>query len=122
MKWYLEALKKYVDFSGRASRTEFWVFWLISILIVFGLAFVEGFAGSDSGILAGLYMLAIIPANLSVAVRRLHDSGKSGWSLLLSVIPLLGNLIVLLFFLESSDPGDNEYGPNPKELLATQGL
>jgi uncharacterized membrane protein YhaH (DUF805 family) len=74
--------------------------------------------GSESVALYALYNLAVIIPALAVSVRRLHDTGRSGWWLLVGVVPLIGCFILLVFTLQDSDPGDNEYGPNPKESYA----
>lgn len=111
MAWYLEALRKYADFNGRARRTEYWAFVLINFLIILGGTFLAdtlGFGGS----LLGLYVLAMIIPSLAVTVRRLHDTNKSGWWLLLSFVPF-GNLILLIFTLLDGDYGPNQYGNPP---------
>lgn len=119
MHWYLEVLKKYAVFSGRARRREYWIFSLINILIGFLLGVIEGIAGiapeSDESILALLYSLAVLLPSLAVGVRRLHDIGKSGWWLLIGLVPLIGAIVLFIFFLRDSEPGTNRFGPNPKE-------
>lgn len=118
MYWYLVALKKYAVFSGRAQRKEYWVFALFNILIVFALGLVEGALGiapeSDASVLGMLYILAILLPVYAVSVRRLHDTGRSGWWILIGFIPLLGGIIFLVFMIQDSDVGQNEYGLNPK--------
>lgn len=84
MKWYLEVLKKYAVFNGRAQRQEYWYFFLISLAISFGLASVDAMMGSSNaqagmGLLGGLYTLAVLIPSIAVAVRRLHDTGRNGW-------------------------------------------
>ena len=118
INWYLAALKKYAVFSGRARRKEYWFFVLFSFLIIFALGFLEGALGiaseSDDSVLASLYVLAVIIPWFAVTVRRLHDTGRSGWWLLISLVPLIGPLINLVFMIEDSDEGQNAYGLNPK--------
>jgi uncharacterized membrane protein YhaH (DUF805 family) len=113
MKWYLEVLKKYAVFAGRARRTEYWMFTLFSFIIVIALSAIEGMLGSP-GIVSGLYSLAVLIPCLAVTVRRLHDTNRSGWWIFISLIPLVGAIVLLVFLVSDSTPGDNTYGPNPK--------
>ena len=119
MNWYLEVLKKYAVFSGRARRKEYWFFALFNVLISFVLGFIEVGMGlvdkSGRGPLSGLYTLAILIPGIAVSVRRLHDTGRSGWWLLIALIPCVGAIILLVFMVQDSEPGPNQYGPNPKE-------
>jgi uncharacterized membrane protein YhaH (DUF805 family) len=123
MHWYLEVWKKFAVFTGRAQRKEYWMFLLINLLITFGLAFIDGATGlgdvqSGYGLLSGLYTLAVLIPGLAVSVRRLHDTGRSGWWVLVALIPVIGALILLIMMVRDSDPGQNQYGPNPKEAAA----
>lgn len=113
MNWYLDVLKKYVVFSGRARRKEFWMFVLINFLVTIGIAIIEGIIGTG-GLVGALYGLAVLLPTLAVAVRRLHDTNRSGWWLLIGLIPLIGIIVLIVFYVQDSDPGDNAYGPNPK--------
>ncbi|MFD3262254.1 DUF805 domain-containing protein [Paenibacillus lentus] len=113
MEWYLKVLKNYVGFEGRARRTEYWMFVLFNFIASFVLGFIGGFIGLDS-ILAYIYSLAVLLPSLAVGARRLHDTGRSGWMLLLALIPLVGAIILLVFLCQDSQPGDNKYGSNPK--------
>ena len=113
MNWYLDVLqKKYAQFEGRAHRTEFWMFFLFYILIAFALAIV-GMIGHGLQYLYPLYVLAMFVPVLAVSARRLHDIGKSGWMQLVGLIPCVGAIILIIWFVEDSHP-DNQYGPNPK--------
>ena len=112
MNWFIEALKKYAVFTGRSRRKEYWYFFLFNILIAIALGIVDGVVGS-SPLFGGLYSLAILIPGIAVSIRRLHDVGKSGWWLLLGFVPLVG-LVLLYFMVQDSQPGGNEYGPNPK--------
>ena len=112
MNWYLGVLKKYADFNGRARRKEFWMFALISFIIAVILSVVDGMIGVP--VLGAIYALNVLLPSIAVGARRFHDIGKSGWWLLIGLIPLLGGLILLIFFVLDSNPGDNKYGPNPK--------
>lgn len=114
MNWYLAVLKKYAVFNGRARRKEYWMFFLFNLVIGFILGFVEGLAHEGFGILGAVYGLLVFLPGLGVAIRRLHDTGRSGWWLLLGLIPLLGMIVLLIFMLIDSDPAENRYGPNPK--------
>lgn len=120
MNWYLEVLKKYTVFGGRARRKEYWFFALFNTLISFALGFIDvavGFtAASSVGILSVIYGLGVIIPSLAVTFRRLHDTGRSGWWLLILLIPLIGAIVVLVFMILDSEPGANQYGENPKEL------
>lgn len=116
MNWYLNALKnKYADFSGRAHRTEFWMFVLFNLIIAIVIAIVDSFI--TGGLIYGLYALAMLIPGFAVGARRLHDTDKSGWMLLLGLIPLVG-LVLIYFFVIDSQPGPNKYGPNPKGVNA----
>ncbi|MFS0558240.1 DUF805 domain-containing protein [Brevibacillus sp. 179-C9.3 HS] len=112
MQWYLKVLKNYVAFSGRARRTEYWMFTLFSVIISLVLSFIESMIGIPL-LLTGIYSLAILLPTLSVIVRRLHDIGKSGWWFLISFIPLIGSIWLLVLMCQESH-GDNQYGANPK--------
>jgi uncharacterized membrane protein YhaH (DUF805 family) len=108
MKWYIEVLKKYIVFEGRARRQEYWVFVLINFVISVILALLS------FGALETLYGLAVFLPSIAVSFRRLHDTDRSGWWLLLGLIPLLGALVLIYFFVQDSTPGTNQYGSNPK--------
>jgi uncharacterized membrane protein YhaH (DUF805 family) len=119
MNWYLMVLKKYAQFSGRSRRKEYWMFALFNCLVclplyILGLVFHEDTIGVIFLGLYFIYVLAILVPALAVTVRRLHDTGKSGWMILLCLIPIVGGIIVFVFTVLDSDPGPNEYGPNPK--------
>lgn len=124
MNWYIQAWRKYAVFDGRARRSEYWLFNLFNFLILCILLLIDFSAGRFDpemgwGVLSGLYTLLVCLPSLSVSVRRLHDSSKSGWWLLIGIIPILGSLILLVFMLQDSSPGRNQYGPNPKEASRT---
>lgn len=123
MNWYLEVLKKYAVFSGRARRKEYWFFVLFNIIISIVLAVIDGVTGSFSpeagmGLLGGIYTLAVLIPSIAVSVRRLHDTGRSGWWLLIALVPLIGAIVLLVFMVQDSKPGQNQYGANPKEATA----
>lgn len=119
MSWYLKVLSQYADFGGRARRMEFWMFNLISFLISLTLVFADTLTGMMDatvglGLLSGIYALAVFVPSLAVSVRRLHDTNRSGWWLLLIFIPFLGALALIVLFFLGGTPGDNRYGANPK--------
>jgi uncharacterized membrane protein YhaH (DUF805 family) len=118
MKWYLHALRKYAVFTGRARRREFWIFELMNsaiVLALFVLAVILGKAGYPYFLsLPFLYTAATTVPSLSSSVRRLHDTNRSGWWLLVGVLPVVGTLILLRITVADSDPGENRFGPNPK--------
>ena len=122
MNWYLEVLKKYAMFNGRARRKEYWMFFLFNIIILFILGLVEGFAGiapeSGQGVLATLYMAAVLLPSLAVGARRLHDIDRSGWWQVIASVPIIGAVVLLVFMVQDSQPGENQYGPNPKTEVA----
>ena len=123
MNWYLEVLKKYSVFSGRARRKEYWLYSLFSLIIALVLGFIDGAAGladaqSGYGPLGGLYTLAVLIPSIAVSVRRLHDTDHSGWWLFIVLVPLIGAIVLLIFMVRDSQQGQNQYGPNPKEAAA----
>lgn len=114
MNYYLSVLQKYAVFSGRSQRAEYWYFVLFNVIISIVLVMISKVLGDSSGILGLLYGLAVFIPGLSVSVRRLHDIGKSGWMLLIFLIPLVGIIWLLVLMVMDSNPGDNKYGANPK--------
>jgi len=117
MNWYLKVLKQYADFSGRARRKEYWMFQLFDVIFII-VAMIFAIKGTGYGPLFVLYVIATrIPA-LAVTVRRLHDVGKSGWMLLIVLIPFLGWIWLLVLMVTDSQKGTNKWGQNPKEMTA----
>jgi uncharacterized membrane protein YhaH (DUF805 family) len=119
MNWYLEVLRKYAVFSGRARRKEYWMFFLFNLIISFLLGVIDGVMGTFSpeaglGLLGGIYSLAVLIPSIAVTIRRLHDTGRTGWWFLLIFIPLIGAIVLLVFMVLDSEEGTNDYGPNPK--------
>lgn len=120
MNWYIKVLQNYSNFKGRARRTEFWMFALTNAIFILCAIFVDNvteltFDNMDYGIITTLYWLFIFIPSLAVAVRRLHDTGKSGWMLLVSLIPVIGSIWLIVLYCTDSEQGTNGYGPNPKE-------
>jgi uncharacterized membrane protein YhaH (DUF805 family) len=123
MNWYIEALKKYAVFSGRARRKEYWFFVLFNVIFSFVLGFIDGMMGnvhmeSGMGLLGGVYSLLLLIPGIAVSVRRLHDTNRTGWWVLLGLIPIIGALVLLIFMIQDSTPGENNYGQNPKDAIA----
>jgi len=119
MTWYLGVLKQYAVFSGRARRSEYWFFALFSALISIVLVIIDSVTGTLSlraglGLLSGIYALAVFVPSLAVAIRRLHDTSRSGWWLLISLVPFVGTIILIVFLASDGKPENNEYGANPK--------
>jgi uncharacterized membrane protein YhaH (DUF805 family) len=114
MQWYLKVMQNYVGFQGRATRKEYWMFYLFNAIIsgiLLGLMEVSDIFV----IIAGIYALVTLLPSLAVSVRRLHDTGRSGWWMLIGFVPF-GSIVILVFTCTASQPGDNQYGPNPKAL------
>jgi uncharacterized membrane protein YhaH (DUF805 family) len=119
LNYYISVLKKYAVFTGRARRKEYWFFILFNIIASFILGFIDAMTGTFSaeaglGLLGGIYTLAVVIPSIAVSIRRLHDIGKSGWWFLLVLIPIIGPIALLVFFVFDSEPSENQYGPNPK--------
>ncbi|UCG79064.1 MAG: DUF805 domain-containing protein [Nitrospirota bacterium] len=117
MNWYIAVLKKYAVFKGRARRAEYWYFCLFNILIAIALGFFDGVLGT-AGLLGTLYSLGVLLPGIAVTVRRLHDTSRSGWWILVGLVPIVGLIVILVFMVQDSKEGDNQYGPDPKEALA----
>lgn len=118
INYYLAVLKKYAVFSGRARRAEYWYFVLFNYIIDIVVIIVGFVIGGVMGfrILGLLYGLAVAIPGIAVSVRRLHDTNHSGWWLFISLVPLIGPIVLLIFMVRDSQPGQNRYGLNPKEL------
>lgn len=118
MQWYTDVIKKYVVFSGRARRKEFWMFVLFNAIIGIVLGIIDKAIGTDfssgSGVLGTIYSLAVLLPSLGVAWRRLHDTDRSGWWILIGIIPIIGWIVLIVFYAQEGKAGDNKYGPDPK--------
>ena len=125
MKWFLDCLKnKYATFEGRARRQEYWYYVLFYDLAIVALAIIDRITGTFSkeagiGLLSGLFVLATIVPTIAVTVRRLHDTDRSGWWVLLELVPIIGGLVLLVFTLLDSQPGANRFGANPKDVIGS---
>ncbi|MDX6263155.1 MAG: hypothetical protein QOH84_4843 [Kribbellaceae bacterium] len=120
MQWYTDVIKKYVVFSGRARRKEFWMFTLISVIISIVLSIIDRILGTSygynnsNGVLQSIYGLLVLLPSIAVSIRRLHDTGRSGWWYLINLVPCVGWIVFLVFAIQEGNAGDNEYGPDPK--------
>jgi len=118
MGWYLEVLKKYAKFNGRAHRKEYWMFVLINIVVAFVLAAIDYGMGSMSssgyGLLGSIYTLGILVPSIAVSVRRLHDTSRSGMWYLMAFVPVIGPIALLIFLAQESHVGSNQYGELPR--------
>ena len=122
MDWFVTVLKRYAVFSGRAGRPEYWFFTLIYLVAAVVLALIDGILGTvharaGIGLLSGVFALALFLPALAVTVRRLHDSNRSGWWCLVSLVPLLGPLVLLVLMLLRGSAGPNRFGPAPQAVL-----
>ena len=111
MEYFLDAIKKYADFSGRATRKEYWMFVLFYMIIFLLLSVVDGLL--ETFILGTIFSLAVLVPSVSIAARRLHDIGRTGWWLLITLIPVIGIIILIVFLTQNSQDG-NAYGPSSK--------
>ena len=133
MDYMLMPFMRYFDFAGRSRRKEYWMFFLLNLIIItvmttvlFSLGFsMDPYAASSGGpvtwlifAVLGLYSLIVLIPSIAVQVRRFHDQDKSGWFVLINFVPYIGGLIVLVFMLLEGTRGPNKYGPDPKEGLA----
>ncbi len=123
MNWYLAGLKNYAGFSGRARRKEYWMFTLFNMIFMIVAVILDNVlgltvVGLPYGVFYFIYAFAVLIPRLAVAIRRLHDVGKSGWMILITFIPLIGSIWLLVLMVTDSDPGENQYGANPKEFVA----
>ncbi|MCX4514721.1 DUF805 domain-containing protein [Streptomyces sp. NBC_01619] len=117
MNYYLDVLKKYAVFSGRARRKEYWMFILFNV-IALAVTFALDLALGTSPVIYSIYAVAVLLPNLGVTVRRLHDTDRSGWWILIAFIPLVGSIILLVFLASEGKSAENQYGTNPKFAAA----
>ncbi|MFL6161851.1 MAG: DUF805 domain-containing protein [Jatrophihabitantaceae bacterium] len=104
---------KYVVFSGRARRSEFWWFALFTLILYILVGIIDAAIGSSALLI--IVVLALLLPSLAVTVRRLHDTGRAGWWILISLVPFIGGIILLVFECQDSQPGVNAFGPSPKD-------
>ncbi|AMQ43195.1 MULTISPECIES: DUF805 domain-containing protein [Aeromonas] len=114
MNWYISVLKQYAVFSGRARRTEYWMFVLCNVIVMLLLGMVDKLIGGDNELISSIYSLAVLLPSLAVAARRLHDTDRSAWWLLLGLIPVIGTLVLIYFMVCNGQQGPNRFGDDPK--------
>ena len=114
--YYIDFWKNYVNFSGRSRRAAYWYVVLMTFIIGIVLSLLA-YAAPTLSILSSIYGLASLIPSIAICVRRLHDIGKSGWWYLLVFVPLVGAIILLVWFIREGDHGDNLYGPDPKTTV-----
>lgn len=117
LQYMLMPLKRYAQFQGRSRRKEYWLYTLFLVIVSVILGVID-FAilssGSGVGFLGLLFSLATLLPSLAVSVRRLHDTNRSGWWILIALIPLIGAIVLIVFTVQDSTPGANRFGPSPK--------
>lgn len=118
VNWYFAVLQNYAGFTGRARRTEYWMFFLVNLIIALVLDLI-GLKFQVFTFIGLIYGLAVLIPGLAVGVRRLHDTGRSGWWLLIGLIPFVGAIILIVLLAIEGQPGDNQYGPDPKLAAPT---
>lgn len=115
MNWYLSVIKNYTGFSGRARRKEYWMFVLINMIICAVLNVIQSVIGMGTPYISIIYSLGVLLPSIAVAIRRLHDTDRSGWWLLLSLIPVIGTIVIIVFLCQNGTAGNNRFGANPKQ-------
>jgi uncharacterized membrane protein YhaH (DUF805 family) len=124
MNLMFQPLRKYADFQGRARRSEYWLWYLFVVVVEVVLLGVAGAGHNPDGTpgplgmvvmgLLGLFALAIVIPGLAVSFRRLHDTNRSAWWILIGLLPLIGPIVLLVFMVMDGTPGPNRFGPDPK--------
>jgi uncharacterized membrane protein YhaH (DUF805 family) len=116
MEWYLKVVRdNYANFQGRARRQEYWMYALINLMIVLVLGIFDTLLfSSGNNFISGIYSLAVLVPGIAVSVRRLHDTDRSGWWLLLVLIPIIGIIILLVLMCIEGNSASNRFGTNPK--------
>jgi uncharacterized membrane protein YhaH (DUF805 family) len=119
MHWYLHVLRNYTQFDGRSRRSEYWYFFLFNVIVAVVLGIADGALRKilGFGMLGMLYGLAVLVPGIAVSIRRLHDTDRSGWWLLLAFVPIV-DLVLIWFMAQDSNAGTNRYGQNPKLVIA----
>jgi uncharacterized membrane protein YhaH (DUF805 family) len=126
LDWMLLPLKRYAEFTGRSRRKEYWMFFLFCLIvsvvanIIDGVLGMSGMVGGVYGPVTTLFALAVLVPSIAVGIRRLHDTNRSGWWILIALVPLIGAIVLLVFYASDGTNGDNQYGPDPKSENAVQ--
>ncbi|MBB1292097.1 MULTISPECIES: DUF805 domain-containing protein [unclassified Pseudoalteromonas] len=114
MEHYMNALRSYADFSGRSRRKAYWMFVLFNTIFSIVCNAVDSLLGTM--FIGTIYSLALLIPGLSAGARRLHDTNRSGWWQLLWLVPVIGWIVLIVFYAQNSQEGENDHGPNPKEV------
>jgi uncharacterized membrane protein YhaH (DUF805 family) len=115
MKWYFRAIYRYFNFSGRARREEFWVFMIFNLFVIYLLSIILPYFDSEYlSIAAYIFSLLVFTPTVTVFLRRLHDTGKSGWNILLIIVPIIGWVWLLMLLVMIGEPKTNKWGLYPK--------
>ncbi len=114
MNWYIQVLTNLMDFSGRARRKEYWMFTLFNIIFMIAAGIIDMIVFGDYGFVYAVYSLLLLVPSIAVCFRRIHDIGKSAWWLLIGLVPVLGSLLLLYWFIKDGDYGENQWGKSPK--------
>jgi len=114
LHWYTDVLRKYAVFDGRAGRPEYWWFTLANTIISIVLDVV--IRGNVGQVLGAIYALAVLLPSIGVTIRRLHDTNRSGWWILVVLIPIVGWIWLIVLLVLAGDRGPNRYGPPPGEM------
>jgi len=116
MDYFIDGVKQYAVFTGRVTRKQYWMYVLVYFIIYFALFIVDLVLGT--GFLAFIFSLALLLPCIAIGARRVHDTGRSGWWQLLTLIPILGAIVIIIFMVQDSTE-DDKYGPNPKMVQAS---
>ena len=122
MKWFIKCIKQYADFKGRARRKEYWMFALFYSIFSIAAMLIDAILWEELPIFETLFDLFIFIPYLAVCIRRLHDTGNSGWWVIIALIPIIGTIWLLVLVCSNSEPGTNEWGDNPKEQIVKQSI
>ena len=118
MSGYLATLKRWSDFNGRSRRSEYWMFVLFNLIIEVVLSVIDNILGTSTGtgvgILAGIFSLVVLIPGIAVTIRRLHDTSRSGWWILIALVPIIGGIWLLVLMVLDSHKESNAWGPSPK--------
>ncbi len=117
MNYYTDALRKYAVFQGRATRMQYWMFVLFNLIVSVIVGIIAAIIHLP--FLSFLYAIALLIPAFALLVRRLHDTGRSAWWLLILLVPIIGAITIVIFAVLDSQPGENQYGPNPKEMTSS---
>lgn len=114
MHWYTDVIRRYADFGGRSGRPEFWWFALANVIVTIVVLLVGAvLLGSRRALLVDVYGVLVLLPSLGVEIRRLHDTDRTGWWMLAAFVPIVGAIVLIVFFAMPGTPGPNRYGPEP---------